>query len=116
MPSIIIITIPLLVPSLIVSIIQPVSVVAHVVSEPLDIADLLADPVGCILRSVLDIIHGVVPLPLDIVAEAVEVLLDVVGDILDLADLATGPLGGVFGGVFEVILDAGFVLVPVFLC
>lgn len=114
--SIIVITIPLIIPPLIVGIVQSIAIVAHIVSKPLHIADLLADPAGDILRRVLNIIHSVVPLVLDVVAKAVEALLDVVGDPLDFADFAAGPLGGVLRRVGDVVLDAVFVLVPVFLC
>lgn len=111
-----IVIIPPLIPTLIVSITQTIAIVLHVVAEPLHIPDLLANPARDILGSIFDVVHGVVPLALDAVADAVEALLHVLGDLLDFAHTTAGPLGGVFGEVRSGLLEAGFVLVPVFLC
>ena len=94
-----IVIIPPLLPTLIISIAQTIAIVLHIIAEPLHITDLLADPARDILGSILDVVHGVVPLALDTVAEAVEALLHVLGDLLDFAHTSAGPLGGVFGEV-----------------
>ena len=114
--SFLVVIIPPLIPALIISIAQTIAIVLHIIAEPLHIADLLTNPASDILGSILDVVHGVVPLALDAVAEAVEALLYILGNLLDFAHAAAGPLGGVFGEVGGGLLEAGFVLVPVFFC
>jgi hypothetical protein len=105
-----VVVVPTLVPALIIRIAQTIAVVLHIVPKSLDVADLVASPVGDVFRSVLNIVHSVVPLALDAIAKAVEALLHVVGN---LADTAACPLGGIFGEVGGGLFEAVFVLVPV---
>lgn len=122
-----ILIIPLLIPPLIISVIQPIPVLTNLVPKPLDAPDLLAGPARDILRRILYVLHAVVPLPLDvvakpieallhIVAEAIKALLRLVGKPLRLANATSRPLRRVFGQVFGVAFEARFVGVPVVLC
>lgn len=111
-----IVIIPPLLPALIISIAQTIAIVLHIITEPLHVADFLTNPARNILGSILDVVHGVVPLALDAVAEALEALLHVLGDLLDFAHTSASPLGGVFGEVRSGLLEARFVFVPVLFC
>ena len=110
------IVVPTLVSALVIGISQAITIVLHIISEPLHITDLLADPAGDILGRVLNIVDSIVPLTLDAIAEAIKALLHVLGDLLDFAYTAARPFGGVFREVRGRLLESGFVFVPVLFC
>lgn len=114
--NLIIVVIPPLVPALIIGIPHTIAKALHVITESLNTTNLLANPASNVLRCLLNVVYGIVVLPLNTIAKAVEAFLDVLGDLLCLADAAASPLGGVFREVGGGVLEARFVFVPVFLC
>lgn len=114
--SLVIVIIPPLIPPLIVGIAHPITKALDLITKSLSTTNLLANPASNVLRRLLNIIYGIVVLPLNTVTEAIEAFLDVLGDLLCLANSAASPLRSVLREVGGGVLETRFVFVPVFLC
>jgi hypothetical protein len=69
-----------------------------------------------IIPTILDAIPDTIETVLNTVSESIETFLDVLGNVLDFADFFTGPAGGIFGEVSDVLLEAVFVFIEIFVC
>jgi hypothetical protein len=73
--------------ALVVGVVHIVAESVGIVSPTLDLADTLSSETSNILRHVLDILLGIVPLVLHAVLGIVVIVLNVLGNVFDLSDL-----------------------------
>jgi hypothetical protein len=84
---VVVIVVAFVISALVVGVVHVVAESVGIIAPALDLANTLSSKASNVLRYILDIIDGIVPLPLHTVLGIVVVVLNVLGDVFDLSDL-----------------------------
>jgi hypothetical protein len=84
---VVVIVVAFVISALVVGVVHVVAESVGIVSPALDLADTLSSKACNVLRHILDIVDGIVPLVLHTVLGIVVVVLNVLGNVFDLSDL-----------------------------
>jgi hypothetical protein len=103
---VVVVVVAFVISALVVGVIHVVAESVGIIAPALNLANTLSSKASNVLRHILDIIDGIVPLPLHAVLGIVVVVLDILGNVFDLSDLYNKSVCDRFDNSWEPYLAA----------